>query len=375
MNFLRFTIPLAACVALALGIRAQDTEAKKDAPAKPKSSLAVGDSAPPLTLAKTVKGKEPKAEDRSKTYVVEFWATWCPPCRTSMPHLSKLQDEFGEKGVTIISVSDEDLDTVTAFLETDAEEGKTYGDVTKNYLLTTDPDGSVSRDYMEAAGQNGIPTAFIVGKTGEIEWIGHPMQMDAPLAQIVSGTFDREALAIAGREMKKVQMGFREVVQLMQSGKAAEAVALIDGWLAEIKSPEVRGRLKSIRQKIAMEAGGALAVEAFTSAAQDANDSVDQLNELAWNVVMAEDAGIVVSDELRAAAVAAAERGAKLEPTNGNVLDTLAHLYARQGQLEKALATQRKALEHANEASVGSIRDYLEELEVKSREAKEAAAK
>ncbi|MFM8283271.1 MAG: redoxin domain-containing protein, partial [Planctomycetaceae bacterium] len=310
-----------------------------------------------------------------KIYVIEFWATWCPPCRDSMPHLSKLQDEFGEKGVTIISVSDEDLDTVTAFLATDAKEGKTYGEVTKNYLLTTDPDGSVSRDYMEAAGQNGIPTAFIVGKTGEIEWIGHPMQMDAPLAQIVSGTFDREALAIAGREMKKVQMGFREVVQLMQSGKAAEAVALIDGWLAEIKSPEVRGRLKSIRQKIAMEAGGALAVEAFTSAAQDADDSVDQLNELAWNVVMAEDAGIVVSDELRAAAVAAAERGAKLEPTNGNVLDTLAHLYARQGQLEKALATQRKALEHANEASVGSIRDYLEELEVKSREAKEAAAK
>ena len=310
-----------------------------------------------------------------KVYVIEFWATWCPPCRTSMPHLSKLQDEFGEKGVTIISVSDEDLDTVTAFLETDATEGKTYGEVTKNYLLSTDPDGSVSRDYMEAAGQNGIPTAFIVGRTGEIEWIGHPMQMDAPLAQIVAGTFDREAMAIAGREMKKVQMGFREVVQLMQSGKADEAVALIDGWLAEVKSPEVRGRLKSIRQKIAMEAGGALAVEAFTSAAKDADDSAEQLNELAWNVVMAEDAGIAVSDELRAAAVAAAERGATLEPTNANVLDTLAHLYARQGRLEKALATQRKALEHATEASVASIRDYLEELEVKSREAKEPAPK
>ncbi|MFM8282914.1 MAG: TlpA disulfide reductase family protein, partial [Planctomycetaceae bacterium] len=219
-----------------------------------------------------------------KIYVIEFWATWCPPCRTSMPHLSKLQDEFGEKGVTIISVSDEDLDTVTAFLETDAEEGKTYGDVTKNYLLTTDPDGSVSRDYMEAAGQSGIPTAFIVGKTGEIEWIGHPMQMDGPLAAIVSGEFDREAFAATSREMNEIQQKFRGVVALMQQGKAAEAVALIDSWIGDVKSPDVKARLKQIRSQIAMQAGGDLAVDAFASAAKEANNSAEALNELAWNV-------------------------------------------------------------------------------------------
>lgn len=38
----------------------------------------------------------------------------------------------------------------------------------------SDPDGSVTKDYYEAAGPNGIPVAFIVGKTGEIEWIGTP---------------------------------------------------------------------------------------------------------------------------------------------------------------------------------------------------------
>ncbi|NBV45797.1 MAG: TlpA family protein disulfide reductase [Planctomycetia bacterium] len=346
--------------------------------------LAVGSKAPAIDIEHWVQKAGRDADGKfapitefapGQVYVVEFWATWCPPCRTSMPHLSKLQEEYGEKGVTIISVSDEDLETVEKFLETDAEGGKTYGEVTKNYLLTTDPDGSVSRAYMEAAGQNGIPCAFIVGKTGEIEWIGHPMQMDAPLEGIVAGTFDREAFAAAAREMKEVQTRFREVVALMQGGKPAEAVALIDGWIPELKSTEVKGRLRSIRQSIAMQAGGALALEAFGAAAKDADGSAEQLNELAWNVVMAANAGMDVSKDLVAAAVVAAERGLVLEPKNGNLLDTLAHLYAQQGDLEKALATQRKALENASEASTESIRDYLEELEVKVREAKKATDK
>ncbi len=42
---------------------------------------------------------------------------------------------------------------------------------------------------MEAAGQNGIPCAFIVGKDQKIEWIGHPMQMDAVLEQVVSDSW------------------------------------------------------------------------------------------------------------------------------------------------------------------------------------------
>jgi len=346
--------------------------------------LAVGSKAPAIDIEHWVQKAGRDADGKfapitefapGKVYVVEFWATWCPPCRTSMPHLSKLQEEYGEKGVTIISVSDEDLETVEKFLETDADGGKTYGEVTKNYLLTTDPDGSVSRDYMEAAGQNGIPCAFIVGKTGEIEWIGHPMQMDAPLEGVVAGTFDREAFAAAAREMKEVQTRFREVVALMQAGKPADAVALIDSWIPEVKSADVKTRLKAIRQSIAMQAGGELALEAFGAAAKDADDSAEQLNELAWNVVMASNAGMEVSKELVAAAVAAAERGLVLEPKNGNLLDTLAHLYAEQGELEKALATQRKALENASEASTESIRDYLEELEVKVRDAKKATDK
>jgi len=308
-----------------------------------------------------------------KVTVIEFWATWCPPCRASMPHLAELQQRFADKGVTIVSVSDEDLETVEEFLKSKADGDRTYGDITAGSFLATDPDGSVSDDYMKASGQGGIPTAFIVGTTGEIEWIGHPMQMDGPLAEVVAGTFDREAAAAAAREMEELQARFREVVDLLQANKDEEALSLLDTWVAEAKSPAARERLESAQQQVAMRAGGARALTAFTTAVAKAGDSATELNELAWSVVTAIQAGVSVSDDLVSAALEAAEQSVALGPDNGSHLDTLAHLLAQRGDLEKALATQRLALEHAPAEARGQIRAYLDELEARASMQADAA--
>jgi hypothetical protein len=102
-----------------------------------------------------------------------------------MPHLSQLQEEYGD-AVTFIGVTNEDVGTVEAFLASESPDGRSWGDAIA-YRLATDNDGATSAAYMKAANQNGIPTAFIVGRDGKIKWIGHPGRIDGPLRQAVEG--------------------------------------------------------------------------------------------------------------------------------------------------------------------------------------------
>ena len=122
-----------------------------------------GEPAAALAVAHWVKGDP--VDISSGVHVVEFWATWCPPCRTSIPHLTELQEKFKDRGVNIIGVSDEELATVESFV-------KKMGDKMA-YTVAIDA-GATSKGYMTKYGINGIPHAFVV-KDGTVVWNGHPM--------------------------------------------------------------------------------------------------------------------------------------------------------------------------------------------------------
>jgi len=71
-------------------------------------------------------------------------------------------------------------------------------------------------------------------------------------------------------------------------------------------------------------------------------------------------------DPVLAAAQRAAERSVAREPTNGNFLDTLAHVLAVRGRLDEAIATERKAVEHGGDEA-DTFRTYLRQLEAGRR--------
>ena len=163
------------------------------------AKLGPGDPAPPMQVFRWVKGTPVTSFAAGKLYVVEFWATWCGPCKASIPHLTELAKKYAGK-VTFSGISISEARTqkpggtkvayMTAVRKFVQDEGSEMA-----YNVGADgPTGTMSSSWMDAAGQQGIPTAFIVGRDGKLAWIGHPMVgLDEALGQIVAGTFDYAA--------------------------------------------------------------------------------------------------------------------------------------------------------------------------------------
>src|SRR5690349_10263705 len=64
--------------------------------------LTVGNPAPKLQVAKWVQGEPVKEFSKDNAYIVEFWATWCGPCRESIPHLNEIYKKYKDKGLVVI---------------------------------------------------------------------------------------------------------------------------------------------------------------------------------------------------------------------------------------------------------------------------------
>jgi thiol-disulfide isomerase/thioredoxin len=186
--------------------------------------LSVGDSAPALSIEHFVKGERVAGFPAGKVTVVEFWATWCKPCIEGFPHLSELQERYPDE-LLVIGVSDEDLATVEPFL------AKEKWDAVTRYTVTTDPDGSMQSDWMVAAGQQGIPCAFIVDRDGIIQYIGHPGAMDRTLERVITGEEPETADAPSMSPEERAKL-FE-----VEGGHSARAAELLAGLEARLSAP------------------------------------------------------------------------------------------------------------------------------------------
>jgi len=114
-------------------------------------------------------------ELKGKVVLVNFWATWCPPCRKEMPDLEKLYKEFAGQGFVVLSISDEDLAKVRPFIE----KGKF------SYPVLLDPGRKVNDEFVV----EGIPKSFVYDRDGKLVAQSIDMRTEHQF---------REMLALAG---------------------------------------------------------------------------------------------------------------------------------------------------------------------------------
>lgn len=117
----------------------------------------LGDSlevAPDFTLQAVDGSTVTLSQAEGEVRLIDFWATWCAPCREEIPMFKELQEKYGDRGFRILAVSDEDTEDVRSFVER----------YEINYQNLVDPDEAVSSRYGVVA----LPTAYLVDRGGNI---------------------------------------------------------------------------------------------------------------------------------------------------------------------------------------------------------------
>jgi peroxiredoxin len=108
---------------------------------------------------------------RGKVVLLNFWATWCPPCRKEMPDMEKLSRAFAGKGLVVLAVSDEPRETVAPFIEKAGY----------SFPVLLDPE----RKVHDAFDVSGIPKSFIFDREGRIAALAIDMRTEAQFRELL----------------------------------------------------------------------------------------------------------------------------------------------------------------------------------------------
>lgn len=345
INKLTLATLMFAAIPATLGL-AQDADKK--------AKLAVGSPAPALHVSEWVQGDKVEAFAKDHVYVVEFWATWCGPCRAIIPHMSQLNTKYADRPVTFIGVDvwEDDPAAVKKFV-------KEMGDK-MNYNIAIDEGGAkgkTAKAWMNAAGQTGIPTAFIVGRDGTIKWIGHPGSIDKPLAQIVAGDFDPDKQADLAKKRDRIMKKF---VAAQRNGDAETMLELIDA-LAEIE-PDFAEEAGAFRFELLLQLDRYDDAYKLATKLADGEykDNAGKLNQISWTIL--DNEGLDRRDYPLALRIA--QRAVKVsEAEDGAILDTLARAYFDTGKVAEAVKYQRMAVKKATDEDREELEATLKRYE------------
>lgn len=122
----------------------------------------LNEKAPELTVTEWI-SQQP--DTKGKFVLVDFWATWCGPCRKAIPELNEIQKQFS-KDLVVIGLSDETVEKIKAMKEPVID-----------YYYGIDPQGTMKK----ALEVKGIPHVILIDPKGIVRWEGFPLLTDHEL--------------------------------------------------------------------------------------------------------------------------------------------------------------------------------------------------
>lgn len=314
--------------------------------------LTVGDPAPRLQTGKWIQGERVEEFTPGKVYIVEFWATWCGPCRQVIPHLNELHKKFQEKGVVVIGQDVyEKEETKVEPLVLEIGEKMTYRVALDD--KTDGKKGKMAETWLVAADQDAIPCAFIVNQQCVIAWIGQPVGLDEEaIERVIGGQLDLKQMAAdyeanhrLNKQITKANLKMHQAMDDKRWVEAESALGELEKLLPSIPSSS----WDIYRFKIAVGKGNSEDAYKMATRMSEANTGDAMLqNDLAWTLLTQTELkdpnpGLVEKVATRANQAA--------EGKNSAVLDTLARACFVNGKKDKAIELQQEAVRLADEAS------------------------
>ena len=124
--------------------------------AQPARAVDAGQPAPQFALASlSGEGNVSIGAHRGKVVYVDFWASWCVPCRRSFPWMNQMHEKYAEHGLVIIGVN----------MDTNSSDAETFlKDYPARFTIVADPGGTLARQFEVEA----MPSSYLIGRDGAI---------------------------------------------------------------------------------------------------------------------------------------------------------------------------------------------------------------
>ena len=311
----------------------------------------IGDKPPPVKVAKWMTQAPPalpgEKDGEKHFFLVEFWATWCGPCRKSIPHMAELHRKLGKDGLVILGISNEDPETIAGFLKK-----KTQGQVIDMpYYVGADNEMATNNEWMKDI--QGIPHAFLVNKSGQIVWTGNPLDptMDGVLEKVMAGKYDVETAKTAAVANKKFVELSQQLQPTYQSGNREKMLKTLDEMIA-LKPTEVQPWMIKRQMYIEFEMK-----EKIPSLEADMEKAFADTPSALMELVTAE-LGRDLDQRNPQILYRSATRAAQVSGKDPEAHELLGRVQCEFGMLDAAIASQQKAIALAD----GKEKERLEKV-------------